>query len=183
MTLLKIGDEYADRDFELLRRHLKLLDAELSQINVSIVSSRDPESDGLLDAGEYFIGHGFIAIQRYITATRTALGVGLSQALKFPPMLQGDISLVAALYAGANYWKHVDEWFQVLNMADNSDLHGSAISTLKQVETVTPWEEYTCANMLAALLDGQALELSRLLPAIEQWRHNIFLGHLTQTEG
>jgi len=183
LAILKVGDEYADADFALLGRHLKLLDVELSQINAAIAASRDPESDGLCDAGEYFIGHGFIAIQRYLTATRTALGVGLSQAFEVPPTLQGGSSLVTALNAGANYWKHVEEWIDDLNKADNSDLKGSALKTLQQLETVTPWQEYSCANLLAVLLDGQALELSRLLPAIAEWRHNLFISLLTQTEG
>lgn len=183
MAIIKNGDEYADSDFALLGRHLNLLDIELSQINAAIASSRDPESDGLCDAGEYFIGHGFIAIQRYLTATRTGFGVSLSDAFSLPPMLQGGLSLAAALNAGANYWKHMEEWIEALNRSDDADLKGSALKTLQQVETVTRWEEYTCANLLAVLLDGRALELSRLLPAIAEWRHNLFTGLLTKTEG
>lgn len=176
MAIIKIGDDYADVDFALLGRHLKVLDVEISQINAAITSSRDPESDGLCDAGEYFIGHGFIAIQRYLTATRTGLGVSLPDAFNVPPMLQDGLSLVTAINAGANYWKHVEEWIETLNKSDDADLKGSALKTLQRIETVTPWEEYTCANLLAALLDGQALELSHLLPAIAEWRHNLIAG-------
>lgn len=183
MAIIKIGDDYADSDFALLGRHLKLLDIELSQINAAMASSGDPESDGLCDAGEYFIGHGFIAIQRYLTATRTALRLSLSDAFSFPPMLRGGLSLAAALNAAANYWKHMDEWVEALNRSAGVDLKGSALKTLQQVETITPWEEYTCANLLAVLLDGQALELSCLLPSIAEWRHNLFIGHSTETEG
>jgi hypothetical protein len=183
MAIIKFGDEYADAEFALLTRHLKLLDVELSQINAAIASSLDPESDSLCDAGEYFIGHGFIAIQRYLTATRTGLGISLSDAFRVPPMLQGGLSVAAAFNAGANYWKHTEQWIEVLNKADNADLKGSALKTLQQIETVTPWEEYTCANLLAVLLGGQALELSRLLPAIAEWRHNLFTGVSTRTEG
>lgn len=179
-AIIKIGDECADSDFALLRRHLNLLDIELSQINAAIASSRDPESDGLCDAGEYFVGHGFIAIQRYLTATRTGLGVSQSDAFSVAPMLQGGLSLAAALNAGANYWKHMEEWIEVLNRSGDVDLKGSAVKTLQQVETVTRWEEYTCVNLLAVLLDGQALELSRLLPAIGEWRQNLFTRLSTQ---
>lgn len=176
MAIIKIGDDYADGDFALLCRHLKVLDVEVSQINAAITSSRDPESEGLCDAGEYFIGHGFIAIQRYLTATRTGLGVSLPDAFNVPPMLQGGLSVVAAINAAANYWKHVEEWIETLDKSDDADLKGSALKTLQRIETVTPWEEYTCANLLAALLDGQALELSHLLPAIAEWRHNLMAG-------
>jgi hypothetical protein len=183
MAIIKSGDDYADADFALLGKHLKLLDVELSKINAAIATSRDPESDGLGDAGEYFIGHGFVAIQRYLTATRTGLGVSPPDAFRVPPMLRGGLSLAAALNAGANYWKHMEEWIEVLNKSDEANLTGSALKTLQQVETVTPGEEYTCVNLLAALLEGQALELSRLLPAIAEWRHNLFTGRFTQTEG
>lgn len=183
MAIIKIGDDYADADFALLARHLNLLDVEISQINAAITSSRDPESDGHCDAGEYFIGHGFIAIQRYLTATRTGLGISLADALNVPPMLQGGTSLAAALNAAANYWKHVEEWIEALNRSDNADLKGSALKTVQRIETVTPWEEYTCANLLAVLLDGEELELSRLLPAIAEWRHNLIAGLLTKNGG
>ncbi|WP_313538535.1 hypothetical protein [Sphingomonas sp.] len=176
MAIIKIGDDYADADFALLSRHLKLLDVEISQINAAIASSRDPESDGLWDAGEYFIGHGFIAIQRYLTATRTGLRVGLPDAFNVPPMLQGGLSLVAAVNAAANYWKHVEEWIETLNRSNDADLQASALKTLQRIENVTPWEEYTCANLLAVFLDGQPLELSRLLPTISEWRHNLMAG-------
>lgn len=176
MAIFKIGGEYADADFELLVRHLELLDLELAGINAAIAPSRDPESDGLFDAGEYFIGHGFIAIQRYLTATRTGLGVSMSDAFRVPPILHGGLSFAAALNAGANYWKHVDEWVEDLNKSDDPGLKGNALKTLQQLETVTQWEDYTCANLLSVLMDGHALELSRLLPAIAEWRHNLIRG-------
>lgn len=179
MAIIESGDEYADADFALLGRHLTLLDIELRQINAAITSSRDPESDGLFDAGEYFIGHGFVAIQRYLTAARTGLGISLSAAFLVPPMVQGGLSMVAAVNAGANYWKHMEEWNEVLSKADGSDLKGNALRTLQQVETVTPWEEYTCANLLAVLVDGQTLELSHLLSAIAEWRRNLLGSLLT----
>ena len=74
MAIIKIDENYADLDFALLSRHLRLLDLEISQINAAIALSADPQSEGLCDAGEYFIGYGFVAIQRYLTATRTGLG-------------------------------------------------------------------------------------------------------------
>jgi hypothetical protein len=174
MPIIRFGNEYADTDFDLLCRHLNLLDSEVSRINAAITSSSDPDSDGLFDAGEYFIGHGFIAIQRYLTSARTGLRVSLPDAFNVPPMLHGGLSLVAAINAAANYWKHVEEWFEILNKSDDSDLNRNALKTLQQIESVTPWEDYTCANLLAALLDGQELELSRLLPPIAEWRHNLF---------
>lgn len=183
MAIIRLGDAYADSDFALLTRHLRLLDIELAQIAASTASSSDPESEGLCDAGEYFIGHGFVAIQRYLTATRTGLRISLSSALNVPPVLQDGISLMAAINASANYWKHVEEWIEQLGKPDGAHLKGNALKTLQQLETVTPWEEYTCANLLCVILEGAPMELSRVLPAIAEWRRNLFIGFSTRTEG
>ena len=174
MAIIKVGNDYADADIALLARHLELLDLELIPLNAAIASSRDPDTDGLCDTAEYFIGHGFVAIQRYLTATRTALGVSPSDAFGVPPMVQVEASLATALNAGANYWKHMEEWFETLNKSAGTELKGNALKTLQQVEALTPCEDYTCSNLLAVLLGGQALELKRLLPKIEEWRSNLF---------
>lgn len=174
MAIIKVGHRYADADFTLLARHLHLLDLELTQLNAAITESRDPVSTGLCDTAEYFIGHGFVAIQRYLTATRTGLGVSVAESFGVPPLMDSGLSLAVAINAGANYWKHTEEWIETINKSDDADLKGSALKTLQQIEAITPWEEYTCSNLLAVLLDGQALELSRLLPKIEEWRDNLF---------
>lgn len=171
---IKVGDDYADAEFELLFRHLELLDLEIKPICATIARSR---KEGLCDAGEYFIGHGFVAIQRYLTATRAGLGVTVADAFGMPPILSNGVSFAAAVNAGANYWKHSEEWIEVLNKSDSADLQGVALKTLRQLEEVAPWEEYTCANLLALLLEGEALELSRLLPKIAEWRNNLFARH------
>lgn len=125
------------------------------------------EVDSLRDSGEYFIGHGFVAIQRYLTATRTGLGIKMNEAFGVPPMTSRGVSLVTAINLGANYWKHVEEW------ADDAKLTGNALKTFNQLTAITPCQEYTCSNLLAILLEGQRLELSLLLPKIEEWRNNI----------
>jgi hypothetical protein len=176
MAIIRVGDHCWDADLVLLGRHLEILDTELRRINLAIQTSRDPESDGLCEAGEYFIGHGFIAIQRYLTTTRTALRIGASDAYSLPPNVQNGLPLAAVLNAAANYWKHVEEWVETLNVGKDSELRANALKTLQQIETVTPWADYTCANLLAALLDGKALELSSLLPEIEEWRSNLLAG-------
>jgi hypothetical protein len=173
MAIIRTSDGIVDTDLQPLRRHLRLLDIELAQINSQIAASRDPESDGLCDAGEYFVGHGFVAIQRYLTATRCALGISISDAFNVPPMVREELSFAAALNAGANYWKHMEEWIETLGQSDEVELKGSALKTIQRIEAVTPWEEYTCANLLALLLDGQPLELSYLVPAISEWRDNL----------
>lgn len=177
MVIINICENYVDEDFSLLIRHLGLLDIELTRLNAARTLSRDPESEGLCNSAEYFIGHGFVAIQRYLTATRAELGIKMGAAFDAPPMTRGGLSLANAINAGANYWKHMEEWLETINRPANADLRWNALKTLKQIESVTQWEEYTCSNLLAILLEGQRLELSHLLPKIAEWRKNILVRH------
>jgi hypothetical protein len=161
------------QNFSLLQRHLNLLDFELARINAAIQKSADPDTDGLCDAGEYFIGHGFVAIQRYLTSTYVGLRIAQSVAFSVPPFVNGNLSFAEAINAGANYWKHVEEWFVSLNKDKNTSLKGKALKTLEKLEMATPWEDYTCANLLAILGSGTELTLSPLLPRIAEWRKNL----------
>ncbi len=63
----------------MLTKHLALLDTELIKITNAVAKSVDSDGDGLCDQGEYFIGYGFIAIQGYMTATRTNLRITVNQ--------------------------------------------------------------------------------------------------------
>jgi hypothetical protein len=163
MPIFKIGDDYADVDFAFLGRHLNALDLELRETLAAISRSADPDSDGLLDAGEYFIGHGFIAIQRYMTTVIVAAKMPRKSALNLGPKLANGTTCADALEAGANYWKHVEEWFGKTPHA----------RTLAAIEKVTPWAEYTCSNILAVLRGGAGLELSPLLLLLAAWRDRV----------
>lgn len=162
-----------DYDIGLLERHLSILDLEISRITDAINVSRDPESDGLCDAGEYFIGHGLVAIQHYLTFCRAWLGVSGKKPLAQPPMVNCDVAYADALNAGANYWKHHEEWFETLWASENAKLKSQSQRTLSSLEKVTPWESYTCSNLLAILTEGGEFQLSTLLPKLKEWRENI----------
>lgn len=172
MANIRVNGSFADGDLSLLRRHLHLLDLELVPLCAAIKLSGDPDGAGLCDSAEYFIGHGFVAAQRYLTATRSGIGASAADAFSCAPMARADLSVAAAINAGANYWKHMEEWFGTPGKPAG-ELKGPAIKTLQQIEIITPWADYTCSNLLASLLGGRSLELSLLLPAIELWRDNL----------
>lgn len=172
MPIVRIGDEYADADFGFLTRHLRLLDTELSGISDAIRASRDPDSEGLLDAGEYFIGHGLVAIQRYMTTVCAAAGTPKSKALDLDPILASGNSFAAAVNAGANYWKHVEEWYE--RQSSGREVGKMATDTIERIEAITPIIDYTCANILTNLRNGDGMDLSPLLPALAEWRSNVF---------
>ncbi|WP_426023908.1 hypothetical protein [Brevundimonas sp. PWP3-1b1] len=169
MSVFRIGNEVVDYEIHLLERHLRLLDTELAAIHTAIALSADPDTDGLFDAGEYFIGSGFVAIQRYITSVRCSEKVAQDVALKIPPVLSNGMPFAQALHVGANYWKHVEEWFEPA--FKGSALNGLAAKTLDTLEKSTPWAEYTCSNLLAQLGDPNQLLLTPLIPKIMHWRN------------
>ena len=164
VTDLHIGD---------LSKYLKLLDSELIKINAAIAESMDPVSDGLCDSGEYIIGNGFVAIQHYLKSTYSLERVDQGEAFDMPPYVNENITFANALNVGANYWKHQEEWFRTIFTAENATLKGQALRTLEMLDMVTPWEDYTCSNLLAILVDGKELELTSLLPKIIEWRDNL----------
>ncbi len=188
MVVFIVGDDYADGEFALLSKHLSLLDTELERINIAIKNSQDPDTDGLCDSGEYFIGFGFIAIQKYIASTFPQTGLEQKDALKLPPTFQNDLTVMEALWAGANYWKHYEEWglnITVFEDADNEGLKkitinrhsdvlkGLAKNTVRTIEKITPWADYTCSNILAELLPDEEIKLLPLFKYIAEWRKNL----------
>lgn len=174
MYLMLQSGEFADGDLNALAELLGLLDTKLKDISDRIKHSNDPDADGLFDRGEYFIGVGFAAVQQYIVSTFTPLGVQKDVALSVPPIARGKTTLVHAINAGANYWKHQDEWRLVhVVFRDIDELGKSAKLTVQTIETITPWTDYTCSNLLAALLPQEPLELSLLLEKLKEWRSNL----------
>lgn len=174
MYLMLPSGEFADGDLNVLAELLELLDTKLKDITDQIRDSNDPDADGLFDRGEYFIGVGFAAIQQYIVSTFTTLGVEKDLALLVPPIALEKTTLVHAIHAGANYWKHQDEWKLVhVAFRDKEKLGRSAKLTVQTIETITPWADYTCSNLLASLLPQAPLELSLLLEKLKEWRGNL----------
>lgn len=72
---IKIDNEYMDGELNLLSDLLSLLDGQIHAIRFSMLGTIPPESEGLADRGEYFIGVGFAAIQQYLNDTLTLTGV------------------------------------------------------------------------------------------------------------
>lgn len=170
---LKIGEEYADAELSNLEELLSLLDEKLRDILERIRRSPDPESDGLLDRGEYFIGVGFCATQQYLVDTLTFTGVDMSRALALGPVdLKGNpVALV--LNAAANWWKHSAEWWS------RGSIPPIASRTVNIVDTITDGNtEYALSNVLAGLLGSHDLSkatLVDLIPKLIVWRNEVAL--------
>lgn len=171
---LKFGNEFVDMDFNLLAEMIEHLDVKIKAINKEISLSGDPDSNGLCDSIEYFIGVGFSLIQRYISSTYPQLDMKKDIALKLGVKITGELSYIKAINAGANYWKHQDEWGLINCVSkDVTALNKNAQYTVNTIELLTPWADYTCANLLAVLVGDKEFILSSLLPYIEAWRYEL----------
>ena len=191
MVYLKCKDEFIDSCFSNLTIFLQMIDCELSKIDSKIVYSRDPTSEGLCDLGEYLIGYGFIAMQRYIVSTYPQNGKNKKESLKHGIKLYDDLFLIEVINAGANYCKHEPEWpYNVehgnadedgmtpikVNRSDN-DLSDLQKKSFNIITTLTPYADYTLSNLLAEILKrisyDSSLSFAPILPFIEQWRKEL----------
>lgn len=172
MVIIFLDDAVADDELVNLERQLSVFDADLVRMNELIKNSTDPETDGLLDKGEYLIGSGFVTIQRYLTATHTNLNCDRWRALALPPFINPGVTFAQALNAGANYWKHSEEWFEQHNFK-KQPLMPNAMKTIELIEFVTQEMHYVCSNMLSAMLMGNELKLSHLIGHLIEWRNNV----------
>lgn len=168
---IKTQDGFGDGDLDNLESLLAIIDGELSLIIDRARQSADPDSEGLFDRSEYFIGIALTAIQQYITSTYAQFKIVRSEALHLPPKIDDNLTFVAALSAGANFWKHRDEWGIRANVSRDVDvLNSQARQTIKAIEILTPWDDYTLSNLIACLTPSCELRLAELIPQLVQWR-------------
>lgn len=170
-----------------LRRHLEVLDVEIAAISAKIAESNDPEGDGHYDSGEYFMGAGLAAVQKYMTETFCYFDVERAKALDAGPKLAGDVSFAWVVWSAANYWKHDAEWWKGAVVIDPPDSDGmsriniswpeggkskSDIALLKNYGRFG--HDYICSIVLAALVDKtEDIRLQSVLPYLRAWRDNV----------
>jgi len=161
---LRADDEYADREMQLMSEVLATIDSKLAEVLSLIAVSADPESDGLTDRGEYFIGVGFSVIQQYLTDTLTFTGVSKKRALDIGPRYSEKFTVVAVVNAAANWWKHSAEW------VGRSVKDRVALKTQEIVSEVANTEDYPMRVVLSELQNKGQISLGALLPNLVLWR-------------
>jgi hypothetical protein len=140
----------------------------------------DAESLRLFGRGEYFIWLGFSTIQQYLQQAYSQLDVAKGDALECGEKYLATISHVKVISEGANYWKHKEEWGLLTNVKkDITFLSRIATKTIRNIEKVTPWDDYTCSNLLAELTIGKPFQLISLLPFLIAWRKKLNSKHST----
>lgn len=172
---IKTQDSFRDVDLANMEKLLALIDGELLSIDYLIKKSADPDSEGLFDRGEYLLGVALTAIQQYISCTYAQFKISKPDALCLPPNIKPNLTLVTALNAGANFWKHRDEWgIRAVVFRDINSLVPQARRTIKAIETLTPWDDYTLSNLVACLTPSSELRLVELIPQLVVWRDAVF---------
>lgn len=170
-----------------LRKHLEILDAELAETSAKIATSNDPEGDGYYDCGEYFMGAGLAAVQKYMTETFCSFDVEQTKALDAGPKLSGGVSFASVVWSAANYWKHDAEWWKGAVKIGPQDFDGMSPINIswpiggKSKSNVTLLKDfgrfghdYICSNVLAALNDDtKDIRLQPILPYLEAWRADV----------
>lgn len=161
---LKTGGKYADRELHLLSELLNILDGKIVEVSRLISKSLDPESDGLADRGEYFIGVGFSVIQQYLTDTLTLTRVRKQSAFDVGPRYSEEFTFISVVNAAANWWKHSAEW------VGQETTNKLALQTQRIVVETADSLDYPLSNVLAKLLSTSDVSLSALLQNLVLWR-------------
>jgi hypothetical protein len=158
---------------DYLSEFLNLLDTKLETMQADIGDALKSGNEGPLECAEYFIGSGFVAIQHYLTSLHNVADVDKGPALSLGPFVEKGLSYAEGMNAGANYWKHQEEWWREVLDPKKDQLKGDSQKTLARLEKFTPWADYTCANLLYFLTKEDKLKLSSLLPYIEEWSTHV----------
>ena len=164
---IKVGDEFGDVDLPNLCELLDMLDEKITGIDSLVSKSRDPESDGLCDRGEYFIGVGFVAIQQYLIETLWLTGITKKEAYKLGPVHSTGITYIGLFNSAANYWKHEPEWWK---KQEDGGLLQDGKETAYRVYDAAGTTYYPLSNVLASLCAPEGLSLGALVPYLEKWR-------------
>ncbi len=159
--------EFTDGELWKLRELFVILDKKLDEINLLIKDSLDPDSEGLCDRGEYFIGLGFVAIQQYLVETILFTGLSKAKAFNLGPIHSSGDTFVSLINASANWWKHEPEWWDAGELPKNGE------RSFDLVASVTESTSYQLSNVLALFCGNNELRFNFIIPYLEKWRTDV----------
>jgi hypothetical protein len=159
---------FGDAELSYLGELLGSIDKILSDINQRIDISTDPESDGLFDKGEYFIGAGFCAMQRYLADVLQDKSIDKGVALQLGPKNKEGVAISLIVHAAGNYWKHSPEWHIRMDKLDDRSQ-----KTIDRLASHDGPSSYVLSEVLAELCHGEELSLVSCIPYLEEWRYAI----------
>jgi len=161
--------EFGDAEMTYLEELLNSVDLKLLDIKNQIKATDFGDAEHLYDRGEYFIGVGFCAMQRYLfdVLENVKIDPGLSRELG--PVSSNKVAVAKLIHSAANYWKHCPEWHNWLDeLGDRSQktvdelLHGRVSAS------------YPLSDLLADLCKEDTLLLTNCLPYLVDWRLAVY---------
>lgn len=181
MNLLEIDQEliFLELALNTIEPIFKTKNDEIKRM---IQEKEDALSSGLCEEAEFIAGIGFTICQKYITGTLGLIRVEKESALKIGPLFSEKLPYAQIINAAANYWKHHDEWdatsfggadedgLSSLTIRDASKISNQAHRTIKILQQVTAWSDYTCVNTLHEITKETEISLLSLIPILRQWR-------------
>lgn len=161
-------DEFADVELSYLTELLGSIDKVLADVHSAIKNAADPESKGLCDKGEYFIGVGFCAMQRYLVDVLQDKKIDKGTALQLGPKTPEGIPIAVLIHSAGNYWKHSPEWhIWMANLDERSQ------KTIDRLLTHGGPAWYPLSDTLAYLCDTGELSFLGYIPILKKWRQAV----------
>ncbi|RPA36109.1 hypothetical protein EGC79_18225 [Shewanella vesiculosa] len=151
-----------------LKELFAMLDVKLSEINFEINNSSDPETDGLFDKSEYFVGVGLVAAQQFLVEAASFSNIDKDNAYKLGPRHRSGIAYATAINSAANYWKHEAEWWGGLD-----EIKSGTLKTLNHVGTIADTHHYQLSNFIFAVSNNKEVKLIYLIPIITEWFNSV----------
>jgi hypothetical protein len=147
-----------------LKELFVMLDEKLSEIGCAIEDSADPDTDGLFDESEYYVGVGLVAAQQFLVEAASFSSINKDKAYKLGPRHHSGIAYAVAINSAANYWKHEAEWWGELDKIKSGNM-----KTMNHVGTIADTNDYQLSNFIFALSNNKEVKLTCLIPIITEW--------------
>jgi hypothetical protein len=148
-----------------IRNALAPIDLALENYRIDIADHDDPDTNGIIDQYEQFLGIGFAICQTFLSSVHKG-------EMKGAVFLEGPFHSSGKTYAQitnacANYWKHNEEW-------DRSNLSKQAKGTISMFDnlSVNVWGSYPLSEMFHALI-GEKSSFIELLSHLNSWANEI----------
>ncbi|GAC03276.1 hypothetical protein [Paraglaciecola chathamensis] len=171
MILFGEGDNQPsviDTGFYYLEQLLASIDLSLTDINRQIDASGETDREYLCDHGEYLIGVGFCAMQRYLFDFLQDEDIDPGLARELGPHSTKGVPIAKLIHAAGNYWKHEPEWHVWL-----TELKKRSQDTVDAVLHGKDSSHYPLAALLYELSGNEPLLLSNCLPHLTEWRDHV----------
>lgn len=138
--------KFADAEFFYLEELLGSIDVSLAKTNAQLMKSDVWDRDCMCDKGEYLIGAGFCAMQRYLFDILRDVEIDPGLARELGPKSRNGAAVAKLVHSAANYWKHEPEWHYWL-----SELQDRAQKTVDTILHSRDSADYPLSDLLADL--------------------------------